>query len=251
MQTAERSSGLDSSEHVIYNRCLFAYEAASGMVSGNIIELGSGEGYGMRILAPLSAHYLAIDKFDTMLPDSDSIEFRKLNLPSLDGIEDNSFDFAVTFQVIEHIKKDREFLGEIHRVLKPGGKLLLTTPNRLMSLTRNPWHIREYSVSELKSLVLQCFGSVEMKGIFGNEKVMEYHIRNRASVEKFTRFDILDLQHRLPRRLLQIPYDILNRMNRRKLLGENQGLINKVSTADFWVGDASDSCFDLFVVAVK
>jgi hypothetical protein len=76
MQTAERSTGLDPSEHIIYNRCLFAYETAAGMVNGSIIELGSGEGYGMRLLAPLSAHYLAIDKFEIQLPDAKNTLFR-------------------------------------------------------------------------------------------------------------------------------------------------------------------------------
>lgn len=251
MQTAERSSGHDPSEQVIYNRCLFAYKATSGYVKGNIIELGSGEGYGVEMLAPLAGKYLAVDKFDTNVAGHANVEFRKMLLPSLAGIADNSFDFAVSFQVIEHIQDDKAFIREIHRVLKPGGKLFLSTPNRLMSLTRNPWHIREYTAAELTNLVSQVFKSVEMKGVYGNDKVMEYHEKNKASVRRITRFDIFNLQYRLPRRLLQIPYDLLNRLNRRSLLGDNPSLVNLVSLSDFSIGDSSDSAFDLFVIAEK
>jgi SAM-dependent methyltransferase len=251
MQTAERSTGNDPSEHIIFNRCLFAYEAASKQVKGTIIELGSGEGYGIKLLAPLADSYLAVDKFDTDISGHRNVEFRKKLLPSLNGIADNSFDFAVSFQVIEHIKDDKAFVKEIYRVLKPGGKLLLTTPNRLMSLTRNPWHIREYTSNELKNILAAVFSKVEMKGVYGNDKVMDYHEKNKASVERITRFDILKLQYRLPRRLLQIPYDLLNRINRRKLLGENSGLVQQVTTSDFKVSEASESCFDLFAIAEK
>ena len=251
MQTAERSSGHDPSEQVIYNRCLFAYKATTQYVKGNIIELGSGEGYGVELLAPLAEKYLAVDKFDTNVTGHANVEFRKMLLPSLSGIADNSFDFAVTFQVIEHIKDDKAFISEIHRVLKPGGKLFLSTPNRLMSLTRNPWHIREYTAAELTALVSQVFKSVDMKGVYGNEKVMEYHEKNRVSVRRITRFDIFNLQYRLPRRLLQIPYDLLNRLNRRSLLDENSSLVNLVTVSDFSIGDSSDSAFDLFVIAEK
>ena len=251
MQTAERSSGHDPSEQVIYNRCLYAYKAASEYVKGNIIELGSGEGYGIKMLAPLADHYLAVDKFDTDITGHANVEFRKQLLPSLAGIEDSSFDFAVTFQVIEHIQDDKTFISEIHRVLKPGGMLFLTTPNRLMSLTRNPWHIREYTGAELASHVGKSFGKVEVKGIFGSPVVMQYHERNKASVQKITRFDILKLQYRLPRQLLQIPYDIMNRLNRRRLLEGNTDSVNKVSLSDFFLKDTTDDCFDLFVIATK
>ncbi len=251
MQTAERSSGYDPSEQVIYNRCLYAYKAASEIAKGDIIELGSGEGYGIKMLAPLAQHYLAVDKFDTDISEHANVEFRKQLLPSLDGIADNTFDFAITFQVIEHIQDDKTFISEIHRVLKPGGILMLTTPNRPMSLTRNPWHIREYSADELASVVGKSFGKVEVKGVFGSPVVMEYHERNKASVQHITRFDILKLQYRLPRQLLQIPYDIMNRLNRRRLLEGNTEIVNKVSLSDFFLKDTTDYCFDLFIVATK
>ena len=251
MQTAERSSGHDPSEQVIYNRCLYAYKAASEYVKGNIIELGSGEGYGIQMLAPLAERYLAVDKFDTDISGHANVEFRKQLLPSLAGIADNTFDFAVTFQVIEHIQDDKTFIAEIHRVLKPGGMLLLTTPNRPMSLTRNPWHIREYSASELASIVGKSFGMVEVKGVYGSPVVMEYHEKNKASVQRITKFDILNLQYRLPRQMLQIPYDIMNRLNRRKLMEGNTEIVNKVSLYDFFLKDTTENCFDLFVIATK
>jgi SAM-dependent methyltransferase len=251
MQTAERSSGHDPSEQVIYNRCLYAYKAASETVKGDIIELGSGEGYGIQMLAPLAKRYLAVDKFDTDFSGLANVEFRKQLLPSLAGIADNSFDFAVTFQVIEHIQDDKTFISEIHRVLKPGGVLMLTTPNRTMSLTRNPWHIREYTAPELAAVVGKSFGKVEVKGVFGSPVVMEYHERNKASVQRITRFDVLKLQYRLPRQLLQIPYDIMNRLNRRKLLEGNTTIVNQVSLSDFFLKDTTEHCFDLFVVATK
>ena len=251
MQTAERSSGHDPSEQVIYNRCLFAYKAASEIVKGNIIELGSGEGYGIQLLAPLANHYLAVDKFDTDISGHNNVEFRKQLMPSLSGIADNSFDFAVTFQVIEHIKDDKAFVSEIYRVLKPGGMLLLSTPNRPMSLTRNPWHIREYTAAELSAVVSKKFQKVEVKGVFGSPVVMEYHDSNKASVQRITRYDILKLQYRLPRQLLQLPYDIMNRMNRRRLLQGNSEMVNRVSFDDFFLQDTTQDCFDLFVMATK
>ena len=158
---------------------------------------------------------------------------------------------AFTFQVIEHIKDDREFLKEIYRVLKPGGRLLLTTPNRLMTLTRNPWHVREYTQPELHKLAAGIFPEVEVKGVFGNSKVMEYYNRNKESVRRIMRFDFLDLQYRLPRRLLQIPYDIMNRLNRRKLLTSNTGLVNTITTDDFFLSSYTDEALDLYLVAQK
>ncbi len=251
MQTAERSSGNDPSEQVIFNRCLYAYKAATEFVSGDIIELGSGEGYGIQMLAPLAEHYLAVDKFDTDIKGQANVKFRRQMLPSLPGIEDNTFDFAVTFQVIEHIKDDKAFISEIHRVLKPGGKLLLTTPNRPMSLSRNPWHIREYTAAELAAIVGGSFGKVEVKGVFGSPLVMEYHERNKVSVQRITRLDVLNLQQRLPRQLLQIPYDIMNRLNRRKLLKGSSEIVNKVTLSDFFLKDTTENCFDLYVIATK
>ena len=80
-----------------------------------------------------------------------------MEVPPIKGIEDSTIDFVVTFQVIEHIEDDELFLSEIYRVLKPGGKMILTTPNAKMSLTRNPWHIREYTTDQMADTLQSSF----------------------------------------------------------------------------------------------
>ena len=255
LQTAERSSATDSSENVVFQRHLLAYKEASKLVSGTILEIGSGEGYGIRELLSKSDQYIAIDKYVTKISSeikkTDKIKFIECEVPPLKEIEDNSIDFVVTFQVIEHIKDDGLFLKEIYRVLKPKGKLILTTPNKKMSLSRNPWHVREYSVKEMTNILNKHFDNLNIKGVFGNNKVMDYYNKNKISVKKITRFDIFNMQYWLPSWMLQIPYDILNRFNRHALEDDNGSLVSSVTYEDYSISETKDDCLDHFCVATK
>jgi SAM-dependent methyltransferase len=255
IQTAERHSAKLPSDNVMHQRHMIAYSEAANRVSGHILEIGSGEGYGIEYLSSRADRYTAIDKFPTQYNLSDSekkkVHFHKMAVPPLKNIADNTFDFAVSFQVIEHINDDDFFIREIYRVLKPGGKLILTTPNRKMSITRNPWHIREYLSNELQDLVSNIFDKVDMKGVFGSESVMKYYQANKESVAKFTRFDIFNLQYKLPRQILQIPYDVLNRINRNKLHKSNTETVKDIELNDFRIDNSTSNCFDFFVVAEK
>ncbi|MBM3446895.1 MAG: class I SAM-dependent methyltransferase [Bacteroidetes bacterium] len=252
IQTAERSSAEDASENPIYQRHMAAYKAAVPWMKGSVLEVGCGEGYGMKLLAKHCQQYLGIDKFPVpnlhVPPNARTLQ---MTVPPLGGINSNQFDAVVTFQVIEHIEDDLEFLREIHRVLHPGGVLILTTPNRLMSLTRNPWHVREYDPEAMRQILESVFGQVDLRGVFGNEKVMDYYQKNKESVRKFTRWDFLNLQYRLPRRWLQVPYDLANRLNRRSLEQKNDRLVSQIGSNDYPIRPLSPHALDYFAVCTK
>ncbi len=90
-----------------------------------------------------------------------------------------------------------------------------------------------------------------MKGIAGNEKVMDYHEMNRKSVNKMMRFDILNLQYRLPAWMLKVPYDLLNRKNRNKLQAGNDSLVQQIHHKDYFLHDKAQESLDLFCVMEK
>src|SRR5690349_2313733 len=144
--STEITSEKITSDNPIHQRLYKAYVVAESMVRGDVLDVGCGEGRGLELLMSKATSFTAVDKIkpviDRLKNQHPEARLLSMNIPPLTGLDDNAYDFVVSFQVIEHIQDDHLFLREIHRVLKPGGTALLTTPNRKLSLTRNPWHIR-------------------------------------------------------------------------------------------------------------
>ncbi|WP_296702513.1 bifunctional 2-polyprenyl-6-hydroxyphenol methylase/3-demethylubiquinol 3-O-methyltransferase UbiG, partial [Algoriphagus sp.] len=214
-----------------------------------------GEGRGVEILLPHASEYLGIDKIQEVIDELrkkfPKVNFEQAVIPPFQGIEDNSYDTVVSFQVIEHIKNDQLFLQEIYRVLKPGGKAIISTPNIKHTLSRNPWHIREYTPLQLIDLSKSIFDQVEAKGVGGNEKVWSYHAANRKSVQKIMRFDIFNLQYRLPATILRMPYEILNRRNRNKLHKQQASNVVEITHEDYPIVEDPELGLDLFYILHK
>ena len=253
--TTEITSESIPSDNPIHQRLLKAYVLAQDFVHGEVLEVGCGEGRGIDLIIDKCKSYTAIDKIEPVIDQlRKKYPFGKFlsgNIPPLTQFSDNSFDRIFSFQVIEHIEDDHLFLSEINRILKPGGIALITTPNRPRSLSRNPWHTREYTAQELTDLAKKYFSSVEMKGITGNEKIQQYYERNKKSVDRIMRFDVLDLQHKLPASVLRVPYELLNRFNRNKLKDTADELVRSIRHEDYLLTDAAETALDLFLIAKK
>lgn len=82
-------------------------------------------------------------------------------------LPDASFDAAVSVEVIEHVVDDERFVAQIARVLRPGGWVLITTPNgdyiKNEPPNHNPDHVRHYTRSELGSLLGRHFDRVDVR----------------------------------------------------------------------------------------
>ncbi len=77
-------------------------------------------------------------------------------------------DVAVSFETIERLRDAPAFIEELHRVLAPGGLLLLSTPlgrGEARLHPRDPLHVREYDSVDLAALFSPRFSIAERFGL--------------------------------------------------------------------------------------
>lgn len=135
------------------------YRWATPRVSGRVLDVACGTGGGGEMLAA-RATVTALDAdagaVELARSRGSAVDFHFGTVPPL-PFETAAFDTVVSFETIEHLEADREFVAEIRRVLKPGGALLLSTPNKEVSSPDgpppNPWHVREYRLGGLRELL--------------------------------------------------------------------------------------------------
>jgi 2-polyprenyl-3-methyl-5-hydroxy-6-metoxy-1,4-benzoquinol methylase len=146
------------------------YAALYG-IKGNVLDVGCGFGHFVSILQK-SNFAVGVDKSAEMV----NIGKKKLlikNILTSDTtslpFKENSFDWIIANQLLEHLEEPAKFLVGVRKVLKPGGRLFLTTPNRFVYIRPrtpkkmilgllgrykiDPTHAKEYTPWELKKLI--------------------------------------------------------------------------------------------------
>lgn len=93
-------------------------------------------------------------------------------------LPDNEFDGVIAIEVIEHVEEDEKFLQQISRILRPGGFLLLTTPNGDHILNTNPDHKRHYKREQLEEKLKLAFNIEELSYIVSETKEYRYGLKS-------------------------------------------------------------------------
>ena len=248
----------DEANNVTYQRCQFAYEFAKPLISGKkVLDVGCGLAYGTALMAETAFSIMGIDYDESTITENikrynttPNLKFRQAEIPPL-PFADQSFDVVTAFQFIEHIHPRKEFIKECLRVLIPGGVLLVTTPNVKKSLSRNPFHIHEYTFDEMRSEVSSFTGNFDLHGLNGNETVNSYYSENGKFVKMILRFDILKMHQWLPSAWLSKPYNIITNLMRNKLK-ETVDQTTQITTKDFSLqSERLDECWDIYLIAKK
>jgi SAM-dependent methyltransferase len=239
--TGERTVPGIPEENYWFRRHEVAYlELRQHCAGAVVLEAGCGEGYGADLLAGVARRVVALD-YDAATVRHVARAYPRVcavrgNLDAL-PLRPSTVDVVANLQVIEHLWDQPRFLAECARVLRPGGLLLLTTPNRITfspgrDTPLNPFHTRELSAAELAEL-LAAAGLVvrRMAGVSHGEGLRELDARHGGS--------IIDAQVDVVLSGGAWPADLL-------------ADVAAVSTSDFAVHeDDLDASLDLLTVAVR
>lgn len=159
-------------ENIYYHEHVARYQfVLSQHPAGPILDIATGTGYGADLLdrtthlpiVGVDVDWPALQTARATYPQPQILFLRGdgTALPFLD----HRFATIVSFETIEHIHDDHQFLHELTRMLTPDGHCFLSTPNRAHSQRHgrvNPYHVREYLEDELSELLSGYFGKVSM-----------------------------------------------------------------------------------------
>ncbi|MCH5643007.1 MULTISPECIES: bifunctional 2-polyprenyl-6-hydroxyphenol methylase/3-demethylubiquinol 3-O-methyltransferase UbiG [unclassified Gordonia (in: high G+C Gram-positive bacteria)] len=242
--TGERTVPGIPAENYWFRRHEVAYDHIVARCAGrDILEAGSGEGYGAAMIATVANSVTCVDY------DQSAVEHTRRRYPGLIvhqanlidlPLPDASVDIVVNFQVIEHLWDQPAFVAECRRVLRPGGQLLMSTPNRITfspgrDTPLNPFHTRELSAAELTELLVH--GGFEVSTMLG-----VHHGATLRHLDEKWGGSIIDAQ--IERALAGIDWP-----------DELTSDVASIAASDFDIADAAEAdietSLDLFALAVR
>lgn len=146
-----------------WHRYAWAMELTRAQV---VLDVACGEGYGSHLLATTAQSVVGVDLDQASIehatsryvsPNLHFIQADARRLP----IESASIDVVVSFETIEHMADHDDLLVEFKRVLRPGGVLILSSPDKAaysdQSGYENPFHVKELYRKELEALLARHF----------------------------------------------------------------------------------------------
>jgi 2-polyprenyl-3-methyl-5-hydroxy-6-metoxy-1,4-benzoquinol methylase len=154
------------------HRSRYAF-AARLLPRGRVLDDGCGAGYGSVILARQGLEVVGVDIDDRTVLHCQkrysvpSLAFQREDSANL-SFPDSSFDAVVSFEVVEHVPDYSRYVAEAFRVLRPGGTLLISTPNKRVYSDlpnyRNPFHVHEFYLDEFRQFLGSFFPRVTILG---------------------------------------------------------------------------------------
>ncbi|MGC3974716.1 MAG: class I SAM-dependent methyltransferase [Nitrospira sp.] len=153
---------------------LHRYALAKDFAAGKVVlDIACGEGYGSAVLAGTAKRVYGVD----IAPDAIAhakVTYQRPNLEFLVGqcakipLPDGAVDLVVSFETIEHHTEHEAMFAEIKRVLRPGGVMVMSSPDKLEYTDRtnhaNAYHVKELYAEEFQRLIEQYFSHVAMLG---------------------------------------------------------------------------------------
>ncbi|MFH0936997.1 MAG: glycosyltransferase [Candidatus Daviesbacteria bacterium] len=173
-------------------RYLFSAQFTKGKT---VLDAGCGVGYGSFLLSNYgNAKWVkGIDisrptvRYAKSKYQSPNISFEIGNVEKLENVSSHSVDVVVSFEVIEHLSNQEQFIEQIRRVLKIHGLFIVSTPNKFNYPEGNPFHKKELYPEEFLQLLQKYFKYIKMfeQGFDIAQIIKETHKPSLSFEEEF------------------------------------------------------------------
>lgn len=169
-------------EHL--DRYNFALKFLTGRET--VIDAACGSGYGSEILSFGAKKVIGLEINDYAIKYAKerhfkkNVEFYKADLNQKIDLPDNYSDVIISFETLEHVANQENMFREFKRLLKPGGFLIISTPDKNLISggleSDNPFHIKELTKIEFINLLRRFFA---IKGLFGQTRLTKLPLWKR------------------------------------------------------------------------